>query len=201
MTTDPVSSPDPARRSSLAGRFKQPENLLTVVSGVLLPLGLMVIVLGWYGAAHTPYLFEQVPYLISGGLVGLALVLGGGLCSFGSWIARSAQLQRQSLAEVVALLGDIRAELASGPAAAEAVTVPTRPRRAAAGNGLGKGAAFVATSGGSMLHRPECSVVVGREDLHRVKLSSGLAPCGLCDPLSSTPTSHPETVHPTTVGP
>ena len=166
------------------GRLKQPDNLLTIVSSVLLPLGLLVIVLGWYGASHTPYLFEQVPYLISGGLFGLALVVGGGLCYFGSWVARGAQLQRQSAAEVVALLTDIRTELALRPVPADATRVPSRQRRATTSNG--SGGAFVATSGGSMLHRPECTVVAGREDLQRVTTSSGLAPCRLCEPLSSS---------------
>ena len=54
------------------------DGVLGVASAVLLPLGLALIVLGWYGAAHTPYLFEQVPYLISGGLLGLGLAVVGG---------------------------------------------------------------------------------------------------------------------------
>ena len=66
------------------------EQVLAIVSAVLLPLGLAVMLLGWYGAAHTPYLFEQVPYLISGGILGLGLAVVGGLIYFGSWVARSA---------------------------------------------------------------------------------------------------------------
>ena len=48
------------------------------VGGALLPLGVVVIALGWYGVAHSPFAFEQNSYLISGGLFGLGLVLVGG---------------------------------------------------------------------------------------------------------------------------
>ena len=49
--------------------------------GMALPIvGLVLIGVAWYGASGTGYVADQIPYLISGGLVGLGLVLiGGGL--------------------------------------------------------------------------------------------------------------------------
>jgi hypothetical protein len=41
--------------------------------------GFVLMFLGWYGAAHTARQIEQIPYLISGGFVGLGLVFVGGL--------------------------------------------------------------------------------------------------------------------------
>jgi hypothetical protein len=73
-------------------RFQQ---ILTIVGGFLMPFGLAVIGIGWYGAAHTGYVFEQVPYLVSGGLFGLGLTICGALIFFSSWLARLVQLQRQ----------------------------------------------------------------------------------------------------------
>ena len=73
-------------------RFQQ---ILTLVGGFLMPLGLAVIGIGWYGAAHTGYVFEQLPYLISGGLFGLGLTFCGALIFFSSWLARLVQLQRE----------------------------------------------------------------------------------------------------------
>ena len=158
------------------------ERLLAVASAVLLPLGLLVILLGWYGAAHTPYLFEQVPYLISGGILGLGLAVVGGLVYFGSWVARGAAEQRAKSEELASLLREIRDEMRSsstGPA----------PRRAAARSN-GK-APFVATAKGGMLHRPDCSVVSGRSDLRPVgSTGDGMAPCALCDPLSADVLTH-----------
>lgn len=161
------------------------ERVLAIVSAVLLPLGILIIVLGWYGASHTPYLFEQVPYLISGGILGLGLAIVGGLVYFGSWVARGAAEQRSKSEEVVELLREIRDDLRSSAATAAA---PAPRRSAAAGNGK---APFVATAKGGMLHRPDCTVVSGRADLRPVgSTGDGMTPCALCDPLSADVLAH-----------
>jgi hypothetical protein len=172
MTVDTFAT---AKRTPLRQRLSRPDGLLGAAAAVLLPLGVLVILLGWYGAAHTPYLFEQVPYLISGGLIGLALVLGGGLAYFATWIARGVSAQQQSSDELVGLLREIRDQLATRPAEAPARSA----KRQANGHST-----FVATAGGSMLHRADCSIVTGRADVRPVDSSSGLSPCGLCNPLS-----------------
>jgi hypothetical protein len=61
---------------------------LLVSGATAMGLGLLAIVLGWYGAAHSAYLFQEVPYLISGGLLGVALVAGGGFLFFAAWLVR-----------------------------------------------------------------------------------------------------------------
>ena len=45
----------------------------------LIVFGFVCILLGWYGAAHSPYQYQEIPYLISGGLLGVALVIAGGI--------------------------------------------------------------------------------------------------------------------------
>lgn len=172
-----IRLPSLSRRGGLDG-------VLGVVSAVLLPLGLALIVLGWYGAAHTPYLFEQVPYLISGGLVGLGLVTGAGLLYFGSWVARSAAVQHRAGEEMLDLLREIRDGLGERSAPRPASRAASRSE--SAGNGH-HALAFVATARGSMWHRPDCAVVAGREDLHAVAADGeGLKPCALCQPLAKT---------------
>ena len=54
------------------------ERWLMVAGAVMMPLGVAFTLLGWYGAAHTTRLFEQVPYLVSGGILGLGLIVIGG---------------------------------------------------------------------------------------------------------------------------
>jgi hypothetical protein len=179
VTADPFAGA--AGRRSPVDRLRSVDGVLAAVASVLLPLGLIVILLGWYGASHTPYLFEQVPYLISGGLIGLGLVLTGGLVYFGSWIARSAAQQQRTGEQLAALLHEIRDELHNRPT--ELPAAAPRTRKAAGSNGH---APFVATAKGSMLHRPDCTVVAGREDLRAVAGDAqGLQPCGLCAPLSA----------------
>jgi hypothetical protein len=84
-------------------RFQQ---ILTLVGGFLMPLGLTVIGIGWYGTAHTGYVFEQLPYLISGGLFGLGLTFCGALIFFSAWLARLVQLQREQAELTRRLLRD-----------------------------------------------------------------------------------------------
>jgi hypothetical protein len=83
-------------------------------------LGMVAIVLGWYGAAHSSYLFQEVPYLISGGLLGVALVAGGGFLFFASWFVRMiednhryASRVEQTLARVDHVLGAIASDAAT----------------------------------------------------------------------------------------
>ncbi|MDP9101014.1 MAG: DUF1700 domain-containing protein [Actinomycetota bacterium] len=165
MTGTEIAAADAGRRRL--------DDLLGTIGGVLLPLGLALVALGWYGAAHTPYLFEQVPYLISGGVFGLGLVIVAGLLYVGSWVSRTAADQQAASAQLLAVLQDIRDEL-------EVSRVPPA-RRTTGGNG-----SLVATRSGSMIHRPDCSVVAGRPDVRAVSAgTSGLQPCQLCDPLST----------------
>jgi Na+/melibiose symporter-like transporter len=69
------------RTSVVGGR-----NVLVIASGVLVTVGLTAIVLAWVGAAHSTLVEEQVPYLISGGLLGLALAIVGAVTYFAHWL-------------------------------------------------------------------------------------------------------------------
>jgi hypothetical protein len=46
---------------------------------VLIPLGVIFIMLGWYGAARARVVQQQIPYLLSGSFVGLGCMVVGGL--------------------------------------------------------------------------------------------------------------------------
>jgi hypothetical protein len=118
-TARPAAVGTPAARPKT--RTTESERLmqqgLGLAGSLLMPLGLLAIGLGWYGAAHTPYTFEQVAYLVSGGIGGLALTTLGGFLFFGSWLARIAHQQRQQtelLAGEIARLADAILALESG---------------------------------------------------------------------------------------
>jgi hypothetical protein len=182
-------------RTRLRDRVSAADQLMTVVAAVLLPLGLVLVFLGWYGAARTPYLFEQVPYLVSGGLLGLGLIVTGGFVLFGSWIARTAREQAvrdETLIEAVREMRDELARLRLSPPEPVSAPPAQRGRRksapaAAPVNGGSHG--LVATARGSMLHRSDCAIVTGRDDIHDVTdpEAEGLRPCRLCDPLAAEP--------------
>ena len=93
--------------------------MLLVSGATAMGLGLLSIVLGWYGAAHSAYLFQEVPYLISGGLLGVALVTGGGFLFFAAWLVRMMADNRrhavrveQTLARLDRVLDTITADAA-----------------------------------------------------------------------------------------
>lgn len=50
-----------------------------IAAWVLIVVGVLVLVLGWVGVARSSYPAQQLPYLISGGLGGLALIGLGAL--------------------------------------------------------------------------------------------------------------------------
>ena len=74
------------------------------IGGTLLPLGAVLVLLGWWGASHTVLLFEQIPYLISGGLLGVAFVIGGGLVYFAYWMTLLVRESRTGREEMQAVL-------------------------------------------------------------------------------------------------
>jgi len=45
-----------------------------VVAVVCLAVGVLALILGYIGASDTPYVVEQIPYVISGGITGLLLL-------------------------------------------------------------------------------------------------------------------------------
>jgi len=168
------------------GRSVAPEDrlpvFLLVAGAVCMPLGLVVVILGWYGAAHTPFGFEQVPYLISGGLVGLGLIFAGGFLFFGSWVARIA-LTSQRTSDQLAALTDRLDRWGENGATGNGA-------HAGADAGVGRStlssSRLVATPAGTMVHRADCPIVAGRDNLRDVPESerSTLKACQICSPLS-----------------
>jgi hypothetical protein len=157
--------------------------VLFVAGAVLLPLGLIVIVLGWYGAAHTPYAYDQLSYLVSGGLLGLGLTFCGGFLYFGAWLARIASDQRDSakrLSDTLLVLADVVSRTsatagATGAAGAAGAVTPAAERD--------PGAVLVVAGEGTTVHRADCSLISHRDDLRTAGPDApGLTACRLCRP-------------------
>jgi hypothetical protein len=81
------------------------ETILLGAASILFPLGLVFVILGWYGAAHTGHTYEQMDYLISGGLFGLGLSVAGGFMYFGYWLSRQLGESRRQSALTLSALG------------------------------------------------------------------------------------------------
>ena len=182
--------PGPSPVEQLAGRVARLrtrasggtlDRWLLIGGGVLLPLGVLLVVLGWLGASHTVLLFEQIPYMISGGMLGLALVFAGGFIYFAYWQTLQVRELRSHNRELTDALGRIESLLAGGAALGAGAGAPLRaPAR---DSSPPRAATFLATPTGSMLHRPDCPVVAGRDNLRQVSAGAdGFEPCKICQP-------------------
>lgn len=90
-------------------------------SVALVGLGFVFMFLAWNGAAGKDYVQGQVPYLISGGLIGMALVASGLAVIIVQALRREGAETRMKLDELIDTIRD--QEEAATPA-------PTRRRRA-----------------------------------------------------------------------
>jgi hypothetical protein len=112
----PVASRLAALARAVEGARRRPQidvrKALLVAGACAMGLGMVAIILGWYGAAHSAYLFQEIPYLISGGLLGVALVAGGGFLFFAAWLVRMIEENRKYAARVEQTLDRVDRALA-----------------------------------------------------------------------------------------
>ena len=181
---EPVPSSRDARLAEAVGRLRTRVDMATVdrwlmaAGPVLVVFGLLLIYLGWYGASNTTRVFLQIPYMISGGLLGVGLMFTGGFLYFARWLndlvnenqRRAAAAERQ--AEV---LERIEALLAAGAIAGDRAA----PAPVSAVTGTDS---WVATPRGKLYHRPDCSMVSGREVRSVNGDVDNLKPCQICGP-------------------
>jgi hypothetical protein len=105
---------------------------LLVAGGILVPLGIFLVLLGWSGAAATPLVFEQIPYLISGGLLGVGLMVLGGIVYFSYWMTVLVKESRQERRELLEIIATLRADPTAPTPTAPAPAA--RSKRAKAGS-------------------------------------------------------------------
>lgn len=152
------------------------ERWLLVAGWVLLPLGVVLILLAWYGASHTTRVWQQIPYAISGGLLGGGFMLAGGFGYFAYWLTKLVDDGRRQSAEAMRA-----AERAAE--ALERIEVALNGGRSGSGRNATANGALVTTTKGNMVHRPDCPMVQGKTNLRRVAANTrGLRPCMICEP-------------------
>lgn len=161
-------------------RFRLIQLILFAAGAVCMPLGIVVISLGWYGTAHSHYDYDQRTYLISGGILGLGITFVGGFLYFGAWLAKSAADQREGSRQLTEALNNLADVM--------------KKQSAVARNGsMSAGAATTAITESSLVragendtvHRRDCPLIATRDDLHPVdRLGLGADPhlCRVCRP-------------------
>lgn len=156
-------------------------------------LGLLVIGLGWNGASgaggevnHVPAVAAQLPWLLSGGFLGVGIVLlGVALIITHAHREDRARLEAQlvELVETVERLGVARpggSALTSGSQRA----VGAYPSPTAVPGVAPADLAGLVVAGTASFHDPACRLAEGREDLALLTPAEararGLAPCRIC---------------------
>lgn len=129
-------------------------------------VGFVVIAKAWDGAASINFITGQLPYLLSGGFLGLGLVVTGSVLLLLATVRAERQLLTERLEEVTTLLGRNLSNLAFSA------------------NGHNAGPQVV--SGATVYHLPECKILQGKEGLATVSVeqaaAEGLSPCRVCNP-------------------
>ena len=146
------------------------------VAVVLVAAGLLVIGIGWNGAAGSgsyvngiPDIRAQIPWLISGGCLGVALVVIGAALM----VTQSHRTDRARLEARLEELSDAIRVMGGGAGGGRS--------RAAVAPGM-------VVAGASSYHRPDCRLVEGRDDAELLTPAEaggrGLSPCRICKPES-----------------
>lgn len=134
---------------------------------VLAAIGLLAILVGYNGAAGQMTILGQVPYIVSGGILGIAFVILGGAMLI-------VQSGREDRARLEAKLDEvIDAMAASSPAGARHIASPSDV------SGL-------VVAGTASYHVPGCRLVDGREETSYLTpaeaQSRDLKACRVCQP-------------------
>lgn len=93
-------------------------NLDRVLAVALALVGVVAIVLGWIGVSGTGLAAEQIPYVISGGIVGIALVALG--CT--AWVSADLQDEWRRLDAIEERLQELGCDRTTGAHGVEAPT-------------------------------------------------------------------------------
>lgn len=143
---------------------------------VLIAIGAILLLAGYLGVSREVIVARQIPYLVSGGLVGLAAItLGGRLLLIEDLRRDSGRLDR--LEKAVQELHRVLLYRPDAPSLGEA---------AATANGAAPTKLLV-LPGGESFHRADCPVVgdkaTGRTVTIETAQRKGLHACPLCQPV------------------
>lgn len=155
-----------------------------LAGAVFASVGLVLIVVGYVGAANSPLVAEQIPYLLSGGILGLALTILGGFLFWGHWLYRQYERDEHHQRRVTELLEALLADRADRPVPVGSGAGARRPAAEQV-----DAPALVMTPTGSVVHRGDCAVVQHAGTVRPITREQATAdvrrPCALCAPFEA----------------
>ena len=164
----PIATPKAQKRPRADAATFLRSNARILLALGLLALGVVLVLLGWYGAANTNILTEQIPYLISGGLLGMALIIVAGIVGSSASLSRENREMHRDLTNVIGTssVGTLR-------------SVPSAARRAPSDGGV------YLVPGGHSYHQQGCPIIEGKHSTELPldeAIAAGYTTCKLCGP-------------------
>jgi hypothetical protein len=186
-----ISSTD-SRSTDISATDEQPDaaafwrwvwtSVRPVLGYVLVAFGLVLLLTSYLGVSREVLVAKQIPYLVSGGLFGLAFV------TLGSRLLLIEDLRRDSgrLDKLERAVADLHAALLSRP---DAPPIPADGlvESTAYANGNDASERLLALAGGDSFHRQDCPIIEGKSTARPLTASAaqrkGLHACPMCQPL------------------
>ena len=169
-------STTPNGPAATGGRFGNLGSLGGQLGVLLCLLGFIALFLGWNGAASKNVIMAQFPFLISGGLVGVAIVVIGGAMLV-------VQNAREDRARLEAKLDELIRAVERGAGGGQS---GRRPGSVADGS--------MVLAGAASYHRLDCTLPAAREEAHLLPLDDaltrGIEPCRVCRPPAMAPPAY-----------
>ena len=199
MATQPTPAPPSGQPPRHPPADRPPSPLWRAVARInragvgwaLVGAGLVAIFLGWFGVSGQALVAKQLPYLVSGGILGVALV------SMGAFVLGTEDIRKDSgrLDRLERLVNELHAVLlarADAPDRSLLEGLDLDLTRAGNGAGATRSPAgggrdsLVALPEGQTYHRATCAMVAGKANASALTPVAarrrGLKPCRLCEP-------------------
>jgi hypothetical protein len=183
-----VRQPDTSRRDSRAGWVTTDGWLLLAI--LCFVAGAITLIVTWYKISGLALVAEQLPYLASGGLGGLALVIAGAGCLSAG---RSARIEARLIDLLSVATEPVSAATTdeigpAGDAGNTAGDASDAAGDAATTDRIGPAAPdldgdVLTVTGGTTYHRSGCRLIAGKQTGSvslRNALASGLTACPVC---------------------
>ena len=157
-----ATADDTDRLAVEAAKLRSRRNLpidraFQLVGAVLLGVGFLAILAGWYGVSHTAREWRQTPYLVSGGILGLGLIITGAVAYLAYWLTHLVETTNRQ----TAVLERLELALVGAPKDDDELVV-AEP---------------------GILHRASCPLLLGKSDLRPPqKKDLALRACPVCEP-------------------
>jgi hypothetical protein len=156
-----------------------------VIGWVFVAIGVILIIVGYLGVSREALVAKQLPYLVSGGILGIALV------GLGAVLLGTEDIRRDSgrLDRLERMVTDLHALLLAHADGSPIVTDEATTTNGQASEAGVRGAAtgkLVALPEGQSFHRADCVMIEGKPQAAAVTPKAardrGLKPCKLCEP-------------------